>query len=363
MMAMPDDERDAPPVRVWRWLKPPGAVTVLLGLVACAAPSPAPTGGAPPAPAAATPTPLPPPQPRQSAEPLSAEALEAHVRALCAREMAGRAAGSDGEAKAFAYVTRRLEALGLEVEQHPVAITGGTSANRWTIVGNGDERINGDLVVLGAHVDHLGITGGVLYPGAEDNASGVAVALGIAAELVTVRRELERPVLVMFFGAEEVGLVGSKAFVHDHEELVKRTRVMVNLDMVGRPLADRALLSLPKRLVGIDAANSMGVLGTRDRSELRRIVDEAFASEALAVVGLEDLPVALAGVIANIAKDRADSFVFEHAGIPALFFSAGESDDYHLPSDTPERLDYRLLARRGRAIARVVRSLSRASRP
>jgi Zn-dependent M28 family amino/carboxypeptidase len=68
----------------------------------------------------------------------------------------------------------------------------------------------GELVVVGAHLDHLGVRGGVLHPGADDDASGVAVVLEVARALSARRGELGRPVSFAFFVAEEIGHVGAR---------------------------------------------------------------------------------------------------------------------------------------------------------
>jgi Zn-dependent M28 family amino/carboxypeptidase len=315
-------------------------------------------------------TPAPAPAPRTTAppvatreppakrDPLGAAALEAHVRALCSDAMAGRAAGTEGETRAFAYATAELEKLGLTVETHPFALRGGgASQNRYAFIG--PAAPGGQLVVLGAHIDHLGTRRGEVHHGAEDNASGVAVALGIAESLAARRSELTRSVMVILFGAEELGMVGSRAFVRDEPALVKRSVLMINLDMIGRPVADQALLAIPKRLAGIDDHDSVGVLGTRDRPRLRALASEALNAADVRMVGLEDLPGVLAAIVERIADGRSDSFSFEDVGVPALFFSSGESDDYHRPSDTPERLDFALMSRRAHGIAELLVRVSR----
>jgi Zn-dependent M28 family amino/carboxypeptidase len=291
---------------------------------------------------------------------LTAERLMAHVRALTAEELEGRQAGTAGERLAADYVVAELEAASVAGLHggylHPFEMAPGVQSLNvvGVIAGRGPRR--GEHVVLGAHLDHLGRRGAELHLGAEDNASGVAVVLEIAALLVRRQSELDRSVAVAFFGAEEAGLLGAKHFVS--QPPVAAMAAMVNIDMIGRPLVDMAVLRAVKLLAGIDDRRAMGVLGTAGRPHFRRLVDEACHAEGIEPWAPEDLPGPMASFVERVSRDRGDSFPFEAAGVPALFFGQGESDDYHQPSDTADKLDPEGLAARGRAIARVVVGLS-----
>ena len=301
-----------------------------------------------------------------------------HVRALAGPELAGRKVGSAGERGAFDLVTRALDAAGVPApasgRRHAFAPVGGwetvegESANVYGFVAG--SRPN-EHVVLGAHVDHLGLVrttdadGGVsevLYPGAEDNASGVAVVLEVARELEALRAELGRAVLVAFFGAEEVGMLGSQEYVRTPPLPLDQAVAMVNVDMIGRPLADQAGFELLKIPMGIDADNAVGVIGTEGRPALRDIVDRACRAIDLRAFGPEDFPDLVREMLNRMARDRGDNARFEHVGVPTVFFSSGESDDYHRPSDTPDRLDPVIMAERAEVIYRTVVALSQVER-
>ena len=323
--------------------------SVCFALCAC---TPAPTGQNSTRPiesaaatASATPDAAPPP------DALSATELGAHVSFLCGDELAGREAGSEGERRALEDAAMRLSKLGLDPVRQPFPIKEGNSANVYARLRGAKE----DAIVLGAHIDHLGMRKGKMYRGADDNASGTAVVMGVAAHLSNER--LERSVVVAFFGAEEIGMVGSKHFVRELATLGGPVLAMVNVDMIGRPLADDPRYSIPKRLFGVDDRRSVGVIGTKDRPAFRSAVNQAF--DELKAIGLEDLPPAMATYVSRLADGRSDSYTFEDAGIPALFFSSGESIDYHQPSDTPDRLDLAIMEKRARAIFELVLLLSK----
>lgn len=312
---------------------------------------------------------------------LSEAALLAHARALTDEALAGRQAGSEGERAAARYVAEVLEGAGVDPMPkvgrfhefdasqgwEPAASPRSRTALGW--LPGGDPALAGELVVVGAHLDHLGVRGGVIHPGADDDASGVAVVLEVARALSARRRELGRPVLFAFFGAEEIGLVGARAFVGEKAPRASApaqpglvdpasVAVMLNVDMVGRTLLDVVGAAMAMRLLGIDHEQSLGVVGMATRPQMRAAAERAFAAEGLALVGTEDLPAFLRGLVEQQSNGRADSFAFERAGVPTLFFTNGVHADYHRASDTVDRLRGDLMAKRGRAIAELVVALS-----
>ncbi|HEX7501386.1 MAG TPA: M20/M25/M40 family metallo-hydrolase [Polyangia bacterium] len=307
------------------------------------------------------------------AEPLSTEALMQHVAFMVDPRLAGRLAGSPGEEMTADYVDGVLKQVGLLPHRQYVALPHGTSINVYALVeaertlsrpgGRGGEGGDpGELVVIGAHMDHLGAH----YPGAEDNASGVAVVLELARALAKRRHELHRSVLFVFFGAEESmwesRSTGARFFVHAPPVPVSRMAVMVNVDMIGRPLLDQNQLGPAKRAFGIDGKRSVGLIGTRHRPVLRALVDSACVQSGIEAVASEDLPDWIDREVAARAEGRDDSVAFEAAGVPSIFLGSGESSDYHAPSDTMDRLQPEVMQRRGQALLRVLLALSVAPR-
>lgn len=296
--------------------------------------------------------------------PLSEAALRAHVEALASPALRGRGSGTEDEAAAAELVVEHLKRWGIAPAGEDYLQTfklrpdsGRESANVIaSLPGRGE--LASEVVVFGAHYDHLGVREGETYLGAEDNASGVAVVLEGARALAADDTAPRREVLFVFFGAEEMGLVGSRYYVAHPVRPIAQTVAMVNIDMIGRPIADRKALALLRSLVKIDPEASIGVLGTADRPVMRRATEAACAATSLQLWATEDLPDPVRRFVEAFSEGRGDSFSFEDAGVPALFFGAGESDDYHQPTDTPDKLDYPLLTRRARAIVDVVRRLA-----
>ena len=292
-----------------------------------------------------------------------------HVAFLVDPRLAGRLAGSPGEEMTANYVDGVLKQAGLLPHRQYVALPHGTSINVYVSIDaerapfrpSGGITFGGstdEVVVIGAHMDHLGTH----YPGAEDNASGVAVVLELARALARRKHELHRSVLFVFFGAEESKSTGAKFFVHAPPVPVSRMAVMVNIDMIGRPLLDQTLLGPAKRAFGIDGKRSVGLIGTRHRPGLRTLVDRACVQAGIEAVASEDLPDWIDRQIAPRAEGRDDSAAFEAVGVPSIFFGSGESSDYHAPSDTIDRLHPEVMRRRGQALLRVLLALSETPR-
>ena len=187
--------------------------------------------------------------------------------------------------------------------------------------------------MVGAHYDHLGLSGGAVYAGADDNASGTAVVVGLARAFAAAGPG-ERTLVFALFGAEELGLVGSGRYVKAPAVPLSRTAAMLNFDMVGR-LRDGALT----------------VSGVESGSRLRDVAREA--ARAVGVkASLRDSPYG--------ASDHAQ---FYEAGTPVLFFHTGAHPDYHKPSDTADKIDAAGMARVAAVVERVVERLASDARP
>jgi hypothetical protein len=190
-----------------------------------------------------------------------------------------------------------------------------------------------EAVVIGAHYDHLGVVGGALYPGADDNASGTAVVLGLARAFAA-GGPLDRTLVFALFGAEELGLVGSGHYVREPAVPLTRTVAMLNFDMVGRLRDGRLTVG------GIDSGQG-----------LREVVTDA-ARDVGASPALKGSPFG-----------PSDHNRFYGGGVPVLFFHTGTHADYHRPGDTADKLDGAGMARVAALGARVAERLATAERP
>lgn len=250
--------------------------------------------------------------------------LEKHLYTLASDSLQGREAGTAGGHMASEYIAARFREIGLEPVtdstyfQHFTAVWRRNRNVLGMIRGN-DPRLKEEVVVIGAHFDHLGTEGsGTIYHGADDNASGVSALIETARLLKAGESGLRRTVIFAAFDAEEKGLWGSSHFVSttgEHEDIV----AMLNMDMVGWHSISGNL----------DVA---GVAMYRDREVL------------LADIGIpEGLNVRYKNLDRMLMGD-SDHSPFAKKGIPALYISTGLESPYHKPSDTADRIDYDGLA-------------------
>jgi hypothetical protein len=207
----------------------------------------------------------------------------------------------------------------LQTWQAPVAELGKTVSlsNVIGVLPGSDPARAGESLVIGAHYDHLGYgeygahSGDVgrLHPGADDNASGVAVLLELAR--VLAGRPQPRSIVFVAFTGEEAGRLGSEYYIRDATRYPsERMLAMVNLDTVGR-LGDRPLL----------------LLGAGSAEEWVHILRGAGY-----VTGVQVKPVA-----DDIGSSDQTSFI--EAGVPAVQLFAGAHPDFHRPGDTVDRID------------------------
>jgi peptidase M28-like protein len=252
------------------------------------------------------------------ANPLSPESLMAEIEILASPALHGRGSATPDEQRAAVHLMRQLERAGVEPIGDPPlrmqALSFGSSTSQNVI---GIIRPTGDsaassapAIVLGAHYDHLGVQNGEVYLGADDNASGTAAVLGVARALVARRGELARAVIIVFFGAEEIGMWGSKAFVTGGPIAKDRMFAMVNVDMVGRPLTDQTMVLPLLRLAGIDPDASVGVEGLRGRPGFEQVVRDACSAEQHRAVTIEDLPKPVRPTVERLSRGRGDNWMF-----------------------------------------------------
>ncbi len=202
--------------------------------------------------------------------------------------------------------------------------------------------LEGDVVVLGAHFDHLGAPGGTLHPGADDNASGVAGLLAAAAALKAAPPEGPAEVVIASWTGEEEGRLGSTAFLARPPVPRERIRTVVNLDVLGRANMDRK-----------DYASAIQVIYSAGAPLLRQLC--AAADEGL---GLD-----LRYYPALRLQPVSDHYTFFEAGIPIVYPFAGYIAEYHGPGDTPDKIDVRRVASSARFVARLARAIAEHAGP
>lgn len=217
-----------------------------------------------------------------------------------------------------------------------------------------DPVLKHEVVAVGAHLDHIGLSrevaGDSIYNGADDNASGCAALLAVAKALSKGPRP-RRSVLFIWHCGEEKGNMGSLYFV-DHPTVdLKKVVAYVNVDMVGRSKrpGDKDPLSQD-----LSAADTLYALGPKVFSrDLDALVAQAASRSGMKLDSKFDSlndP--------NQLMFRSDQTSYGAKGIPFVFFYGGEHRDYHQPSDSAEKLDYEKLALASRLIMETVRAVA-----
>lgn len=271
------------------------------------------------------------------------------LRTLAAPEMQGRLTGSDGNSRARQLIIERFKALALQPvngsfeQSFSFVSTRGGEARSFpsasNVVGLIPGTSNADrYIVVGAHYDHLGARDSEIFHGADDNASGVAALLSLAAWFS--RHRPPTSLLLVGFDAEEHGLQGARHFVATPPVPIDRIAAMINMDMVGR-----------------GDAGTLTVAGTHPHPELKPLVEAAAAGRGLSVAFGHDRPAAE-------AKGRqdwtnlSDHGPFHAAGIPYLYFGVEDHADYHKPTDIADKIPRRFYLEATEVVLDTVRRLA-----
>lgn len=277
------------------------------------------------------------------------------IVALTTKEMEGRRAGQPGEGRASQYLSRELSVLGLK----PMGDNESSYAQAFTIpevkeafvgsrltfsIGNPDMLRSPSLNILGglsgenerevilvsAHYDHLGTYQGKVYPGANDNASGVACTLEVIRRLLRDRETPNKTIVFAFWSAEEMGFLGSKAFVANPTFPLRRIKAVINVDTIGNGMIGN---------FGLWAENKS---------------DQAFQTvqKAAAEVGASAMYVERNG-------HNSDQSSFAQAGIPAVTLLAREwLENNHTTQDTISNVKVEQVELAAEIVYRAVKELA-----
>ncbi|HLU39029.1 MAG TPA: M20/M25/M40 family metallo-hydrolase [Planctomycetota bacterium] len=239
----------------------------------------------------------------------------------------------------------RLLALGAGATVRVAIVLREAPAPACNVVGRlrgADEAARDEHVVIGCHLDHLGVKDGVVYPGADDDASGTAAVLALAEALAAAPDRPRRSLVFVAFCGEEVGLQGSRHFVHHCPVPLPSIVAELQLDMIGR--SEEGAHETREQ-----NANSLHLIGTEKLSaDLHRLCVE--------------LNRAAGGFALEWDQEdvfwRSDHVNFARMGVPVAFFFTGFHADYHQPTDTADKIEWDKLERVTRYVQAVARRLA-----
>jgi aminopeptidase YwaD len=269
-------------------------------------------------------------------DPIDIPDLKRHASFLASDTLEGRQAGTRGGQAAAGYLAAELRKLGLSPAGAGGDFRQPFGANYANVVArrNGsDPARRQELIVVGAHYDHVGYGNasnsngpfGVIHNGADDNASGVSALLEIAQALSQDGVAPARTVVFGFWDGEEINLLGSQHWVSTQPNVAAVVKLAVNLDMVGRLRDD-----------------GVHVMGWRTAPGLRTDLARANHADRVTL----QFPYAI--------TPDSDHYSFYRYRIPVLHFDTGKHEDYHRPSDDVERLNWIGLQQITRMTAQLV---------
>lgn len=269
------------------------------------------------------------------------ERLLGDLHVLAHDSMQGRAPGTEGSRMARSHIRQRLEAMGLDVAADTFEIRRRDQVLEGVnlrVLIRGSEWPDRYLA-LTAHYDHVGVRDGVVYNGADDNASGTSALLALVQDLV--RAPPRHSILVAFLDAEEGGLRGARHLVANPPVPLDRVLVNVNLDMVGH------------------SERELWAVGTTQYPALRPLVEAVTPAPPVDLRFGHDTEADRGADNWVTASDHA---AFHEVGIPFLYFGVADHEDYHRPSDDAHTIDATFFPAATRTIGLVVRALDDALR-
>jgi len=225
----------------------------------------------------------------------------------------------------------RLDGVQLHLKI-PVRETRRTTRNVAGILQGSDPVLRGECVAVGSHLDHVGTQNGTVFPGADDDASGVSAVLGVAKAFAKNPTRPRRSLVFLFFAAEEKGLFGSQWYV-DHPPVALASMALeLQMDMVGRN-EERGAPGEPNAETPADNEDTLHVVGSKRHSlEL-----DPWVTSINDFVGLRF------EYDEERVYSRSDQYNFGSRGVPVVFFFSGFHPDYHQPTDTPKKINFRKL--------------------
>ena len=280
----------------------------------------------------------------QSHDDILAGRLKDHVSVLASDSLEGRGLGTEGKVLAKKYIADQFNEIGLTAFNDDffhhfdlrIGLARVPATNIAGYIPGSDPDLKQEYIVIGAHYDHVGYEHHnderVIFPGADDNASGTAVLIELAAYFASNPQLAGRTIVFVAFDAEESGLLGSERFISD--KVIQNTddiKVMFSLDMVGMYGANGGL-----DLLGIGTLEG----GTELAGKVATMKD-----------------VSLNRVSSDIPA-RTDTRPFGDKGIPSIQAFTGLKSPYHKPEDTYDLLDYDGMARVTLYLQKLVSEIS-----
>jgi len=261
--------------------------------------------------------------------------LRTHLEYLASNELEGRMSGKKGNKTAAEYIKKKFDDKGLSAEYDKFNIKrvnpgpkneigDDFTQNIYAVLEGNDPVLKDEVVVIGAHMDHIGYGptysrtgGGRIHNGADDNASGTAALIEMAEALSAMKGQNKRTIVLMAFSAEEMGLLGSIHYVNNPKfpkgnPNIKKHIFMLNMDMIG-------YLGKSKTVAFDDGSSSPDV-----GFIIKQLTEKYSFAKNVTLRG----------------SGGSDHAPFYNKRVPIAFLHTGLHEYYHTPKDTADKINY-----------------------
>lgn len=285
------------------------------------------------------------------AETITSEELKDYLFTFADDKFEGRDTGEPGQKKAAEFLKEQYKRMGIAsplgeddyYQEIPESYFRGGIKSSENVLAyiKGVEKPN-EIVVISAHYDHVGVdSDGNVYNGADDDGSGTVSILEIAEAFAKAAKNGQGPkrsILFLHVTGEEKGLYGSKFYTENPIFPLENTITNLNIDMIGR---------IDKDHEEKDKNDYIYLIGSdRLSTELHNISEEV--NQEYTKLNLD---------YTYNAKDdpnrfyyRSDHYNFAKNNIPIIFYFNGVHEDYHKPTDTPDKIEYELMTKRAQLV-------------
>jgi Zn-dependent M28 family amino/carboxypeptidase len=281
---------------------------------------------------------------------ITAEELKTHLYIFADDAMEGRMTGTNGNNKAAEYLRNFYMdqdiSSPIEENNYYQTIDGEyfgrlsdpqPSQNVIAYI-KGSEKPD-EVIVITAHYDHVGEKHGKIYNGADDDGSGTVSILEIAQAFKEAEKNgngPKRSIVFLHVTGEEIGLYGSKYYTENPIFPLENTVCNLNIDMIGRIDPTKKRNPDYIYLIGSDKLS-------QDLHDVSEEVNSTYTKLELDYTFNDDDD-------PNRFYYRSDHYNFAKNGIPVIFYFNGTHADYHKPTDTPDKIEYELMAKRAQLI-------------
>ncbi len=286
------------------------------------------------------------------AESITAKELKEYLYTFAGDEFEGRDTGEPGQKKAAEYLKAQYKKMGIAsplggddyFQEIPASyFRGGIKASENVLAFIEGTQKPDEIIVISAHYDHVGVDKkGNIYNGADDDGSGTVSILEIAQAFAKAKKDgvgPKRSILFLHVTGEEKGLYGSRYYTDENPIFpLENTVANLNIDMIGR---------IDKNHESEDKNNYVYLIGSdRLSTDLHNISEEMNTK----YVNLDLDYTYNAKNDPNRFYYRSDHYNFAKNNVPCIFYFNGVHEDYHKPTDTPDKIEYELLAKRAQLI-------------